>query len=97
MNKTDTARRAVEYLLHHDFKLHWEYDPDDPPPEDVRQLLQPYFDMGEIETMTAMLLTDYLVGEVRLDHLPKAEWCRSAREHSPWSNSPTCRVVRGNE
>ena len=94
MNKTGTARRAVEYLLHHDFKLHWDYDPADPPPEEVRQFLQPYFDDGEIEKTTSVLLCEYLVGELRWDHIPKEEWSRSARGDVPCSRSATCRVVR---
>lgn len=95
--KTNTAHRAVEYLLHHNFKLHWDYDPANPPPEDVRQLLKPYFELGDVEKMTTMLLTGYLVDAVRLDHVPKEEWSRSARGHVPRFHPPTCRLVRCDE
>jgi len=96
-SKADTARQAIDYLLKHDFKLHWDFDPADPPPEEVRQLLKPYFDDGEIEGTTAMHLCDYLVGELRWSYLPKAEWSRCTREHSPCSRPANCRVVRGDE
>jgi len=93
MNKADTARRAVEYLVQHDFKLHWDYDPADPPPEEIKRLLAPYFDDGEIERTTGMLLCNYLVGRLREDYVPQDEWSRSARGHAPHSRPPTCRVV----
>ena len=48
-NRADLAGQAIEYLTGHDFVLTWDFYATEPPPEEIRQLLAPYFADGEIE------------------------------------------------
>jgi hypothetical protein len=87
--KADLAKRAIDYLVQHDFKLHWGYDPAEPPPEEVRRLLRPYLDDPEVELTTGALLCDYLVSRLRED------WLLTGGQDRTSCSRPTCRVVWG--
>ena len=60
-NKAELAWQAIDYLVEHDLVVKWDFDAADPPPEDVKRLIAPYFTNGEIERTTAWHLRDYLV------------------------------------
>ena len=94
MSQPDLAQQAIDYLVQHDLVLPWDFDPANPPPEEVKRLLQPYLGDGEIERTTGALLCDYLVGELREDCLPRKE---RSRRLAPQSRPATCRVVRGDD
>jgi hypothetical protein len=68
-NRADLARQAIDYLVEQDFVLAWDFSATEPPPEEIRQLLAPYFADGEIELTTSGLLCDYLVSRLRENHL----------------------------
>ena len=67
-NKADLARQAIDYLVQHDFVLHWGFSEADPPPEEIKRLLMPCFADGEIELTTSALLCDYLVSRLREEY-----------------------------
>jgi len=91
-NKADLARQAIEYLVEHDFVLTWDFSATEPPSEEIRQLLTPYFADGEIELTTSGLLCDYLVSRLCEDHLLMDKQSRSAQDHAS-----ACRVVFGDD
>jgi len=81
-NRAELARQAIEYLVEHDFVLTWDFSATEPPPEEIRQLLAPYFVDGEIELTTSRLLCDYLVSRLHEDHLPMDNRSRSVRDRA---------------
>jgi len=86
-NKAELAWQAIDYLVEHDLVVKWDFDAADPPPEDVKRLIAPYFTNGEIERTTAWHLRDYLVECLEEDHLLIAD------EPTPRSHAPVFRVV----
>ena len=46
-DKADLARRAIDYMLEHDFTLKWAFPEADPTPEEIKCLLASYFSDGE--------------------------------------------------
>ena len=67
--KAELAWQAIDYLVEHDFTLKWEFDAADPPPEEIRLLIAPYFSDGEIEMTAAWLLSDFLIERLENDCL----------------------------
>ena len=96
MDTARVAQEAVDYLVQHDFVLHWDYDAADPPSDEIKRLLAPYFADGEIELTTGAWLADYLVGCLQEEYLLKGKPSRSGQGHAP-SSCPAFRVVRGDE
>jgi hypothetical protein len=68
-DKVDLAKRAIDYLLEHDLTLKWEFDAADPPPDEIKLLIAPYFSDGEIEMTAAWLLSDFLIERLEKDCL----------------------------
>jgi hypothetical protein len=68
-NNAELAWRAIDYLVEHDFTLKWEFDAADPPSEEIRKLIAPYFSDGEIEMTAAWLLSDFLIERLENDYL----------------------------
>ena len=96
-NRADLAGQAIEYLTGHDFVLTWDFYATEPPPEEIRQLLAPYFADGEIELTTSGLLREYLASRLCEDHrLSMDKQSRSVRDRTPLSR-PACRVVCGDD
>jgi len=90
-NKADLAWQAIDYLVEHDLVLKWGFPEADPPSEEIRHLLMPYFANGEIERTTAGRLRDYLVECLEEDYLLIAD------EPTPWPHGQICRVVFGDD
>ena len=91
------ARQAIDYLVQCDLVLRWDFPAADPPPEEVRRLLVPYFADGEIEATTSGLLCSYLITRLKEDYLRQDEPSRPGRHHAPKSRPPVCRIVRGGD
>jgi len=85
--KAELAWQAIDYLVEHDLVLKWGFPEADPPSEEIRHLLMPYFANGEIERTTAGRLRDYLVECLEEDYLLIAD------EPTPRSHAPVFRVV----
>ena len=90
-NKADLAWQAIDYLVEHDLVVKWSFPEAEPPSEEVKRLIAPYFSDGEIERTTAGHLRDYLVERLEEDHLLIAD------EPTPWSHRPVCHVVFGDD
>ena len=93
-NKADVAWQAIDYLVEHDLGVKWTFPEADPPSEEIRHLLMPYFANGEIERTTAWHLRDYLVERLEEDHLLIAN---EASQSSQDSRRPVFRVVCGDD
>ena len=97
-NRADLARQAIEYLVEHDFVLTWDFSATEPPPEEIRRLLAPYFADGEIEPTTSRLLCEYLVSRLREDYPLTDNRSRSVRDCArrvPWSAATTAKLYGG--
>lgn len=81
-DKADLARQAIAYLEQHDLVLKWGFPQDDPPPDEIKKLIMPYFGDGEIERTTAGFVGDYLVERLEEDYLADGQ------APAPWSRRP---------
>jgi hypothetical protein len=95
--KAELAWQAIDYLVEHDLVVKWTFPEADPPSEEIRKLIAPYFSDGEIERTTAGHLRDYLVERLEEDHLLVDEWSQSSQDHSASRRSPVFRVVCGDD
>jgi hypothetical protein len=86
-DKADLARQAVKYLEEHDLVFRWDFPQADPPPEEIKKLIMPYFSDGEIERTTSGFLCDYLIERLEED------WLADGQAPAPWSRPPFFRVV----
>ena len=93
-NKADLAWQAIDYLVEHDLVVKWSFPEADPPSEEIRHLLMPYFANGEIERTTAGRLRDYLVECLEEDFLLIAN---EASQSSQDAHRPVCHVVFGDD
>ena len=92
-NKADVAWQAIDYLVEHDLVVKWTFPEADPPPEEIRLLLMPYFANGEIERTTAWHLRDYLVECLEDEFLLMDERSQSSQDPC----RPVFRVVCGDD
>jgi hypothetical protein len=88
--KAELAWQAIDYLVEHDLVLKWNFPEADPPPEEVRLLIAPYFSDGEIEMTAAWLLSDFLIERLENDCLLIADSQSSQDPYRP-------RVVCGDD
>jgi hypothetical protein len=93
-NKADLAWQAIDYLVEHDLVVKWNFPEADPPPEEVKRLIAPYFSDGEIERTTAGHLRDYLVERLEEDYLLIAD---ERSQSSQDAHGPVYRVVFGDD
>ena len=95
--KAELAWQAIDYLVEHDLVVKWTFPEADPPSEEIRHLLMPYFANGEIERTTAWRLRDYLVECLEEDFLLVDERSQSSQVRSASRRSPVFRVVCGDD
>ncbi|MGO9108574.1 MAG: hypothetical protein ACLP9L_05010 [Thermoguttaceae bacterium] len=88
--KAELAWQAIDYLVEHDLVLKWDFPEADPPPEEIRKLIAPYFSDGEIEMTAAWLLSDFLIERLENDCLLIRDSQSSQDPHRP-------RVVCGDD
>lgn len=67
--KAELAWQAIDYLVEHDLVVEWTFPEADPPSEEIRKLIAPYFSDGEIEMTAAWLLSDFLIERLENDCL----------------------------
>ena len=91
--KADLAWQAIDYLVEHDLVVRWNFPEADPPPEEVKRLIAPYFSDGEIERTTAGHLRDYLVERLEEEFLLMDERSQSSQDPC----RPVFRVVCGDD
>ncbi len=94
---TELAWKAIDYLVEHDLVLKWDFPQADPPSDEIRLLLKPYFANGEIEQTTAWRLRDYLVECLEEEFLLVNERSQSSQNRSASRGSPVFRVVCGDD
>ena len=82
-NNSELACRAIAYLLEHDLVLKWDYPEADPPPEEIRLLIAPFFSDGEVELDMAWFLSDYLIAMLEKDSLRIPDSQSSQDPHRP--------------
>jgi hypothetical protein len=95
--KAELAWQAIDHLVEHDLVVKWEFDAADPPPDEVKRLIAPYFSDGEIERTTAWRLRDYLVECLEEDFLLVDERSQPSQDRSASRRSPVFRVVCGDD
>ena len=88
--KTELAWQAIDYLVEHDLVIKWTFPETDPPSEEIRKLIAPYFSDGEIEMTAAWLLSDFLIERLENDCLLITDSQLSQDPHRP-------RVVCGDD
>ena len=81
--KAELAWQAIDYLLEHDLVVKWTFPEADPPPEEIRLLIAPYFSDGEIEMTAAWLLSDFLIERLENDCLLITDSQSSQDAHCP--------------